>query len=103
VGHFFTSQRLVAQIRTAWPKVKIVLRGDSGFCRNQLMSWCEANRVDYVFGLTRNQRLRRIIGPQMWEATQQWGATGKPARVFSEFSYQTRNLRVVDDQSTMAI
>ena len=80
----------MAQIRAAWPKVKMVLRGDSGFCRNELMSWCEANRVDYVFGLARNQRLRRIIGPQMWEATQQWGTTGKPARVFSEFSYQTR-------------
>jgi ribosomal protein L19E len=54
------------------------------------MSWCEANRVDYVLGLARNQRLRRIIGPQMWEATQQWGQTGKPARVFTEFSYQTK-------------
>ena len=63
---------------TAWPEVKIVLRGDSGFCREELMSWCEANRVDYVFGLARNQRLRRIIGPPMWEATQQRGATGKP-------------------------
>ncbi len=83
-------QRIVAQIRAAWPQVKIILRGDSGFCRNELMSWSEANRVDYVFGLARNQRLRRIIGPQMWEATQQWGKTGKPARVFSEFSYQTR-------------
>jgi hypothetical protein len=83
-------QRIVAQLRAAWPEVKIVLRGDSGFCRNELMSWCEANRVDYVFGLARNQRLRRIIGPQMWEATQQWGQTGKPARVFTEFSYQTK-------------
>ena len=54
------------------------------------MSWCEANQVDYVFGLARNRRLRRIIGPQMWEATQQWGQTGKPARVFSEFTYQTK-------------
>jgi hypothetical protein len=70
--------------------VKIILRGDSGFCRNELMSWCEQNRVDYVFGLARNQRLRRIIGPQMWEATQQWSQTGKPARVFTEFSYKTR-------------
>ena len=50
------------------------------------MSWCEANRVDYVFGLARNPRLRRIIGAQLWEAHQQWGQTGKPARVFSEFS-----------------
>jgi Transposase DDE domain group 1 len=89
-GSLAEVQRIVAQIRAAWPQVKIVLRGDSGFCRNELMSWCEANRVDYVFGLARNQRLRRIIGPQMWEATQQWGNTGKPARVFSEFAYQTK-------------
>jgi hypothetical protein len=54
------------------------------------MSWCEQNGVDYVFGLARNQRLRRIIGPQMWEATQQWNQTGQAARVFTEFSYQTR-------------
>jgi hypothetical protein len=83
-------QRIVAQIRAAWPKVKIILRGDSGFCRDELMSWCEANGVDYVFGLARNQRLRRIIGPQMWEATRQWGQSGKPARVFTEFSYRTK-------------
>jgi hypothetical protein len=89
-GSLTEIQRIVAQIRAAWPKVKIILRGDSGFCRNELMSWCEANGVDYVFGLARNQRLRRIIGPQMWEATQQWSQTGKPARVFSEFSYQTK-------------
>ena len=89
-GSLAEIQRIVAQIRAAWPQVKIILRGDSGFCRDELMSWCEANRVDYVFGLARNQRLRRIIGPQMWEATQQWGKSGKPARVFTEFSYQTR-------------
>jgi Transposase DDE domain group 1 len=89
-GSLAEIQRIVEQIRAAWPEVKIVLRGDSGFCRNELMSWCEENRVDYVFGLARNQRLRRIIGPQMWAATEQWNQTGKPARVFTEFSYQTR-------------
>jgi len=89
-GSLTEIQRIVAQIRAAWPQVKIILRGDSGFCRNELMSWCEAKRVDYVFGLARNQRLRRIIGPQMWEATEQWGKTGKPARVFTEFAYQTK-------------
>ena len=89
-GSLSEVQRIVAQIRAAWPEVKIILRGDSGFCRNELMSWCEAQRVDYVFGLARNQRLRRIIGPQMWDATQQWRDTGKPARVFTEFAYQTR-------------
>jgi hypothetical protein len=89
-GSLTEIQRIVAQIRAAWPQVKIIVRGDSGFCRNELMSWCEAQRVDYVFGLARNQRLRRIIGPQMWEATQQWSSTSKPARVFTEFAYQTR-------------
>src|SRR5688572_9253353 len=82
-------QRIVKQIRRAWPKVKIVLRGDSGFCRNELMNWCENNGVDYLFGMARNQRLRRIIGQQMHEATLQWKQTGKPARVFSEFEYST--------------
>ena len=83
-------RRIVAQIRAAWPDVKIILRGDSGFCRDALMSWCEEQGVDYVFGLARNQRLRRIIGAQMHAATEQWGQTGKPARVFSEFGYQTK-------------
>jgi hypothetical protein len=83
-------RRIVAQIREAWPEAKIILRGDSGFCRNELMSWCEDNGVDFVFGLARNRRLRKIIGAQMQEATQQWKQTGKPARVFNEFSYQTR-------------
>ena len=86
-------RRIVAQIRAAWPEVKIILRGDSGFCRNELMSWCESNSVDYVFGLARNQRLRRIIGHQMHEATQQWNRTGKPARVFSEFEYSTKKTK----------
>jgi hypothetical protein len=86
-------KRIVAQIRAAWPEVKIVLRGDSGFCRNELMSWCEASRVEFVFGMARNQRLRKIIGAQMHEATGQWNKTGKPARVFTEFDYQTRKTK----------
>jgi hypothetical protein len=86
-------QRIVAQIRASWPEVKIILRGDSGFCRNEWMNWCEANGVDFVFGLARNKRLRRIIGQQMWEATQQWANTGKPARVFSEFEYRTKKTK----------
>jgi hypothetical protein len=86
-------QRIVTQIRAAWPEVKIILRGDSGFCRNELMSWCENHRVDYVFGLARNQRLRKIIGAQMHQATQQWNQTGKPARVFTEFPYKTKKTK----------
>jgi hypothetical protein len=83
-------RRIVAQIRAAWPEVKIILRGDSGFCRNELMSWCENNRVGFVFGLARNQRLRRIIGQPMHAATQEWERTQKPARVYTEFDYRTK-------------
>jgi hypothetical protein len=83
--------RIVARLRQRWPEVKIVLRADSGFCREELMNWCEQNRVDYVFGLARNQRLRRIIGRQMHQAQLQHKSTIKAARVFTEFDYQTRN------------
>src|ERR1700674_5310895 len=86
-------QRIIAQIRTAWPQVRIILRGDSGFCRDQLMSWCDDNGVDYVFGLARNKRLHRIIGAPLWEARQQWEKTGQPARVFMEFGYQTKKTK----------
>jgi hypothetical protein len=86
-------QRIIAQIRLAWSEVKIVLRGDSGFCRNELMNWCENNQVAFVFGMARNQRLRKIIGAQMHEATEQWQKSGEPARVFNEFEYQTKKTK----------
>jgi hypothetical protein len=92
-GSLAEIERVIDQIRAAWPEVKVIVRGDSGFCRNELMSWCEAHGVDYVFGLARNQRLRAIIGRQLWEATGQWNRTGKPARVFAEFNYQTRKAK----------
>jgi len=82
-------ERIVARIRRAWPAVHIVLRADSGFCRDELLSWCEANAVDYVTGLARNERLRRCIEPQMLEAKTLQVASGKPARVFTEFSHET--------------
>ena len=86
-------KKIVEQIRMSWPEVKIVLRGDSGFCRNELMNWCEAQGVDFVFGLARNQRLRKIIGAEMHEATESWNRTGKPARVFTEFEYRTKKTK----------
>jgi hypothetical protein len=89
-GSLVEIERIVAQIRAAWPEVKIILRGDSGFCRNELMSWCENNGVDFVFGMARNQRLRKIIGAELQQAKQQWQETGQPARVFVEFPYRTR-------------
>src|ERR1700694_4992831 len=92
-GSLVEIERIVKQIRAAWPEVKIILRGDSGFCRNQLMSWCESNEVDYLFGMARNKRLRKIIGKQMHEATMQWQQTGKPARVFTEFQHNTNKTK----------
>jgi len=81
--------RIVEQIRQHWPQVRIILRGDSGFCRDELMSWCEQKRVHYVFGFARNERLRRLIAEAMGQAARQYEQTQKPARVFSEFPYQT--------------
>jgi hypothetical protein len=81
--------RIVRQLRQRWPEVKIVLRADSGFCREELMAWCEQNHVDYVFGLARNQRLGRIIGKPMHQARLLHQATGKAARIFTEFEYRT--------------
>ena len=93
-------KRIVAELRQRWPEVKIVLRADSGFCREELMAWCEQSHVDYVFGLARNKRLHRIIGQQMREAELEHRATSKAARVFSQFDYRThkswsRSRRVV--------
>jgi hypothetical protein len=83
-------ERIVKQIRQRWPKVRIILRADSGFCREELMAWCEQNRVDYVFGLARNARLQRKIVGALGEAKQEHHRTGKAGRVFVEFSYRTR-------------
>jgi Transposase DDE domain group 1 len=88
-GSLAEIRRIIEQIRQCWPEVRITLRGDSGFCRDELMSWCEGNRVDYVFGFARNPRLRTMIAEALAEAARQWEQTQKPARVFVEFPYQT--------------
>ncbi len=83
-------ERIVRQIRARWPKTSIILRADSGFCREELLAWCEDNEVGYVIGFARNKRLRKIIGRAMQEAKQEHRRTGKPARVFCEFAYRTK-------------
>ena len=83
-------QRIVAQIRSAWPQVRIVVRGDSGFCREELMAWCEAEGVDYLLGLAKNERLKAEIAKEMGEARTQYQQTGRAARLFKEFVYLTR-------------
>lgn len=82
-------QRIIQQIRTRWPEVRIIVRGDSGFCRDELMTWFEQNKVDYVLGLARNPRLRAIIEKEMTAAREQAQQSGKAERVFQEFEYET--------------
>ena len=88
-GSLLQVQRIVTRLRAVWPNVQIVLRGDSGFCRDYLMRWCEANGVDYLFGLAKNPRLVRIIGKELQEVKEQFEQTRQPARVFQDFEYRT--------------
>jgi hypothetical protein len=88
-GSLTEIRRIVEQMRAAWPGVRIILRGDSGFCRDELMRWCEHHQVDFVLGFARNERLRAMLAPQLAAAALQFEQTQKPARIFAEFSYQT--------------
>ena len=83
-------QRVVQRIRARWPEVRITLRGDSGFCRDELMDWCERQQeVHFVFGMARNERLRRIIAPALAQAAVEYEQTHQPVRVFAEFWHET--------------
>src|SRR5262249_1333922 len=82
---------LIPQLRAAWPQVRLILRADSGFCRDEIMSWCEARGVDYVFGLAKNSRLVEAIQAELADAQARYLQTGVAARVFTDFSYQTRD------------
>jgi DDE family transposase len=85
-------QRIVAQIRQHWgPGVRIILRADSGFCRDALMSWCEVNAVNFVFGLARNSRLETLLAPQLQQAAADFARTKQRARIFTEFQYATND------------
>ena len=82
-------ERIVRQIRARWPNVRILLRADSGFAREAMMAWCEANRVDYVFGLARNARLVAIIEEELAAAREMAEKSGQPARRFKDFQWST--------------
>lgn len=84
-------ERVVQQIRDVWPSVKVVLRADSGFARDELMTWCEVNDVDYVFGLAKNSRLIDMIQDDLATASHRSEETGRPEREFRELTYKTRN------------
>ena len=82
---------IVTRIRQSWPDVDIRLRADTGFCRDDLMAWCEAHGVHYVFGLARNPRLEALIADELAEAAAKSNESGKPERIFKELRYQTLN------------
>ncbi len=81
--------RIVTQVRARWPKIRILLRADSGFARDALMAWCERHRVDFVFGLARNARLTDEIAVEPIQAEEEARQTGKPARRFKDFRRST--------------
>ena len=70
--------------------MKIIIRADSGFCRDQILSWCEANHVDYIIGLAKNKRLTKAIGSELQQALQLFQQTGHAARVFKDLMYRTK-------------
>jgi len=82
-------ERIVAHIRRKWSQVQIVIRADSGFCREDIMVWCEDNNVEYVIGLAKNDRLKEIIKQELEEAKELCESTGKASRVFKDFVYKT--------------
>ena len=81
--------RIIALIRAKWPNVKITVRGDSGFCREEIMVWCEQNKIDFVFGLAKNRRLIGAIADELRQAKAQFDKTQQASRVFKDFQYQT--------------
>lgn len=82
-------QRIVTRLRSQWPAIEIIIRGDSGYCREPIMVWCEQNEVDYLLGLAKNKRLIKILGGELQRVKQQFEATQQPAREFKDFTYQT--------------
>jgi hypothetical protein len=82
-------ERIVGPLRRVWPEVPILIRADSGFCREEILSWCEKNNVGYVLGLAKNERLKKAIVDEQAAAASAYAQTQKAARVFKDFRYQT--------------
>ncbi len=81
---------IVSRLRKRWPRVQIIVRADSGFCREGILHWCEENRVDYVIGLAKNNRLLKVIGKQLYLARKEHEETGRASRVFTWFWHRTK-------------
>jgi len=82
-------KRIVAQLQESWPGVKIIVRADSGFCREEIMAWCEANGVDYVLGLAQNTRLKAMITAEAEQARLEFERTKEASRAFTDLRYRT--------------
>lgn len=78
---------LVTRLRQSWPEVRIIVRGDSGFCRQRLIRWCERHEVGYIIGVARNARLHRIVAGWERELEQRFTDTGQKQRAIHEFTY----------------
>lgn len=89
-GSLAEVERIVERLRARRPGARIIVRADSGFCRDELLVWCEDNQVDYVLGLARNERLHAMIEPELAEAAAEQATTGRAARRFAELRYRTR-------------
>jgi len=89
LGSVDALMRIIPQIRKKWPDVIIIVRGDSGFCRDDLMTWCEARDVDYILGMSKNSRLNDIVRKEMKKAKRRYAETGQASRVYRDFSYRT--------------
>lgn len=89
-GSITELEKIVGRIREDWPNVEIVIRGDSGFCRDSIMNWCEQNRVEYILGLQKNTRLTRALGKELHDAEQLHKETKEAVRIFKDFEYRTK-------------
>jgi hypothetical protein len=78
---------LVRRFREVWPDVKIIFRGDSGFCRWKMLRWCDKHGVFYIIGLAKNSRLKQMAHPFMDQAEQQFKATDAKQRLFADVEY----------------
>lgn len=81
-------ERIIAQIRQKWSNVQIIIRGDAGFCRDEIMVWCEKNNVDYIFGISKNNKLLKKMYKKMKKARAKYYKTGISARCFKDFKYK---------------
>ncbi len=82
---------LVKAIRNHWPKVKIIFRGDSGFCRHKMLDWCERHNVQYIVGIAKNRRLQKQSEAELERAQSLFNITGEKQRLFSSLHYGAKS------------